>query len=402
MAYSITPYALLLCIGLLGASLFLIYVRRPPASLKSENLPIETGLHQYIHQIPDYAFFMLDPNGCIVSWNAGAERLKGYASQEIIGRHFSVFYTPEDASIGKPQHALQTAASKGVYEEEGWRVRKDGSRFAAAVTLTALRDEKGRLCGFAKLTHDISERKHMENALRQSEERLRVLYDNAPIGIARFDMQGKCTFANKKFADIIGYSIEEAMRLDYLEVALPEEKEASAQFARKLANGEMDTISRERRLLRKDASTIWVRLTAKMMRDEAGQAECGIAVFEDITERKEIEEAFRESEERYREIFEHAPVGIAEGTLAGKLISTNPQLSKILGYSAEEMMQLSIQELTHPADLEQTRANLEKLIAGEIDSYFMEKRCIRKDRTIVWAMSPPRSGTRAATAILNM
>src|SRR3569833_1609262 len=95
MAYSIAPYALLLCIGLLGASLFLIYVRRPPASLKSESLPIEAGLHKYIHQIPDYAFFMLDPNGYNDNKKASTEQKKNNASQEIIGRHFSVFYTPE-------------------------------------------------------------------------------------------------------------------------------------------------------------------------------------------------------------------------------------------------------------------------------------------------------------------
>jgi len=507
MSYGIAQSGLLLGISLLGGAVLFFFVRRPPASLKAKSLILESRLYEFIGRIPDYAFFLLDEHGCVMNWNAGAERLSGYAAHEITGRHFSAFYTSEDRTAGKPQHALESAAAQGVYEEEGWRLRKDGSRFLAAVNLTALRDEKGALCGFVKQTrdiserkaqeaalresearyrslfehtndalllirpdggilsanpaacklfghaerellalhcsdlldtqdvrfaaamkqqlfsghahtelrfvrkggekfegmlssksfldeqgaekislviHDISERKRMENALRQSEERLRLLYENAPIGIARFDMQGNCTFLNRKFADILGYPMEEAMQLDYLRITLPEERECSTQLVRRLISGELDAVNRERLLLRKNGGTVWVRVTAKIVRDASGKGQYGIAVFEDITERKQIEEALCESEERYREIFEHAPIGISEGTIDGKLVRANPQLSRILGYSLEELRQMPIETLTHPADLEQTRANIAKLLAGEIDSYFMEKRYIRKDRTIVW------------------
>jgi PAS domain S-box-containing protein len=116
-----------------------------------------------VEDITDYAIFMLDPNGRVVTWNAGAQRIKGYAGDEIIGRHFSAFYPSDAIESGWPEHELQVATAEGRYQEEGWRVRKDGSRFWAHVTITAMRDEAGRLRGFAKLTRDLSERRRVEN-----------------------------------------------------------------------------------------------------------------------------------------------------------------------------------------------------------------------------------------------
>ena len=121
-----------------------------------------------VEGVKDHAIFMLDPDGRVVTWNAGAERVKGYAPQEIVGQHFSRFYPPEDVAAGKPQRELTIVAEQGQYVEEGWRVRKDGSRFWAAVTITPIRGEAGELRGFAKLVQDITERKRAEEALVQA------------------------------------------------------------------------------------------------------------------------------------------------------------------------------------------------------------------------------------------
>ncbi|MFB4263594.1 PAS domain S-box protein [Nonomuraea sp. GTA35] len=118
-----------------------------------------------VQSIRDYAIFMLDPRGVIVSWNIGAERIKGYTAEEIIGTHFSVFYPPEAVAEGKPARGLQEAATEGRWEEEGWRVRKDGTRFWASVVITALFDESGDLRGFGKVTRDLTERRSMARAL---------------------------------------------------------------------------------------------------------------------------------------------------------------------------------------------------------------------------------------------
>ncbi len=124
-----------------------------------------------VSSVVDYAILMLDATGKIVTWNEGAERIKGYTADEIIGRHFSIFYPPEDARSRKPDWELEIAKREGRYEEEGWRLRKDGTRFWANVVITALRDESGKLRGFGKVTRDLTERRRQENARDAERER---------------------------------------------------------------------------------------------------------------------------------------------------------------------------------------------------------------------------------------
>ena len=136
--------------------------------------------------VVDYAIFMLDATGAIITWNEGAQQIKGYTADEVIGRHFSIFYPPADASSGKPDWELEVAKREGRYAEEGWRVRKDGTRFWARVVITALRDESGRLRGFGKVTRDLTERKMREDARNAKRDlevaRLRAQPDTSKAG----------------------------------------------------------------------------------------------------------------------------------------------------------------------------------------------------------------------------
>jgi diguanylate cyclase (GGDEF)-like protein/PAS domain S-box-containing protein len=211
-----------------------------------------------------------------------------------------------------------------------------------------------------------------------------MLFDNAPIAIIEIGQNGALTSANQKFAELAGYSPEEAVGLLPRDVTPPEEQGRSDKYLADFLSGKREVFNLEKRLLRKDGSTVWVHQTAKLMRDKQGKAQCGIVIFEDITERKRAEDALQQSEEKFRATIEHVPLGISGCTVEGRFTDANPKLLDILGYTKDELVKLSIEDVTHPADMEATLFHLKKLAAGEATSYVMEKRYIRKDRSIVW------------------
>ena len=154
-----------------------------------------------VQGVQEYAIFQLDPMGHVVSWNAGAERLKGYASEEIIGKHFSVFYPQEDLVNSKPRHILAKAVQLGQSEDEGWRIRKDGSRFWASVVITALRDPKGSLLGFAKLTQDMTERREKQEALTKAKELLELRVKQRTAVLTRVNQELRTEIAERERAE---------------------------------------------------------------------------------------------------------------------------------------------------------------------------------------------------------
>ncbi len=173
----------------------------------------EEKLHLLVDGVADSAIVLLNAQGEIESWNSGAEGTRGYASEEIIGRNFACFYTAEDQELGKPEDGLRLAEAHGRHEEEGWRVRRDGSRFFADAVLTALKDSGGRMRGFAKVTRDITERKRTEEARRESEERLRSITDNLNEALVISTLEGQLLHWNKAALALFGFgSVKECLR----------------------------------------------------------------------------------------------------------------------------------------------------------------------------------------------
>src|SRR6185503_8489497 len=165
-----------------------------------------------VQSISDYAVLLLDQDGRIQSWNRGAELLKGYAADEIIGKHFSTFYPQSAIDRGWPQHELETAKRLGRFEDEGWRVRKDGTRFWANVVITAIFDEKGHHLGFGKITRDLTERRNNEERLRQSEERFRILLETVQdYAILMLDTSGHVASWNAGAERLKGYAPSEVI-----------------------------------------------------------------------------------------------------------------------------------------------------------------------------------------------
>lgn len=173
-------------------------------------LSCEARFQTLIDSVVDYAIYTLDPAGIVRSWNAGAERIKGYTAEEILGQHFSRFYPQADIDRGKPRYQLEVAANVGRCEDEGYRVRKDGSQFWADVVLTAVRDADGALTGFAKITRDLTERRKTEQTLRESEERFRLLVEGVvDYGIFMLNPAGVVTSWNTGAERIMGYGAGE-------------------------------------------------------------------------------------------------------------------------------------------------------------------------------------------------
>ncbi|WP_044183810.1 sensor histidine kinase [Hyalangium minutum] len=242
-----------------------------------------------IESVRDYAIFMLDPQGRILTWNPGAERTKGYRAEEIIGQHFSRFYTPEDQHIGKPQLHLKRAAEEGRFEYEGWRVRKDGTPFWANVVLSAMRDASGRLIGFSKVTRDLTERRLAEEQLRLSEERFRLLVDGVKdYAIFMLDTQGHVMTWNPGAERIKGYTAQEIIGQHFTRF-YPEEDVRSSKCER-----ELEITLREGRYeeegwrVRKDGSRFWASVILTVLRDSTGKHIGFAKVTRDLTERRRM------------------------------------------------------------------------------------------------------------------
>ncbi len=170
----------------------------------SESSQVSQMFESLVKSVKDYAIFMLDPDGIILTWNEGAQRIKGFAAAEIIGRPFSCFYLPEDVQSGHPEEALRIALAEGKFAEEGWRIRRDGSRFMASVIITPVWDQDNRLRGFSKVTHDITERKTAETLLRNSEREFRLLADAIPHIVWISHSDGRNLYHNRRWSEFSG------------------------------------------------------------------------------------------------------------------------------------------------------------------------------------------------------
>jgi diguanylate cyclase (GGDEF)-like protein/PAS domain S-box-containing protein len=244
-----------------------------------------------IESITDYAIFLLDPEGYVASWNSGAAKLKGYLAHEIVGKHFSVFYPHEAIVEKKPERELQIAVADGRYEEEGWRVRKDGSLFRAHVILTAMRDKAGRLRGFAKITHDVTERYKAIESLREAEEKYRRIFEDSVTGIFQIAPDGSLLSANPALAKLFGYDSPAELIACRPNVTVQGYVNPGDRCLFTSILEKTDRVKNfEYQAFRKDGSTIWLMENARMVRDSDGNVLLYEGTLTDITDRKVAEQ----------------------------------------------------------------------------------------------------------------
>ena len=251
-----------------------------------------------VQAITDYAVFQLDPQGYVCSWNSGAERIKGYAASEAIGLHFSRFFTTEDQARGRPESALESAKLNGRFADEGWRVRKDGSRFWASVVMDVLSDDQGVFKGFAKVTRDISDKHAAQESLRASERRLRLLMDNVVHhAIYTLDVEGRVTSWNRGAEIAKGYTAEEILGQPFSVFYTPEDQELGKPVTALLTARKTGRFEEDGWRVRKDGTCFWASVVLDPIHDEAHALAGFVKITRDISEKRLLEDA---REQQYR------------------------------------------------------------------------------------------------------
>jgi PAS domain S-box-containing protein len=342
-----------------------------------------------VENIQDYAILMLDTAGHVISWNLGAETMKGYTPEEIIGSHFSRFYPAEAVARNLPAQELEVAAAVGRFEDEGWRLRKDGTRFWANVVITRMLDQNGKPVGFSKITRDLSERRKQELALRESEERFRLLVtDVRDYAIFMLDPKGIVSTWNAGAEHIKGYSAAEIIGSHFSRFYPPE------AIKRQLPEIELRGAMLQGRYedegwrLRKDGSRFWANVIITAIRNASGHLIGFSKITRNLTERRRHEEDLRQSEERFRLLVE----GVTEYALMmldkdGFVSSWNAGAERIKGYKSHEILGKHASHF-YPSEAVLANAPWEDLnLARTHGRVTNEGWRVRKDGTLFWATS---------------
>jgi two-component system cell cycle sensor histidine kinase/response regulator CckA len=283
----------------------------------------EESIRLMIEGVSDYAIFMLDPDGRVAGWNRGAERIKGYQANDIIGKHFSIFYLADDIQNGEPEKLLKAAATTGQITAEGWRVRKDGTRFRANVVITAVRNHDGNLRGYSKITRDVTARYEMEKKLHQEQQFVKSLIECFPDLIMVIDKNGKFEFVSDRIKDIVGVSPADYVGRPVGQRIEPEYRDKLLSMFRAALSGQKDIEQIEIRVRHVNGTLKTVRVTANALCDEKGEIVGVVSSGRDVTESRQLEQQLADTEK-------FASMG---QMMAGAAHELNNPLTAILGVS---------------------------------------------------------------------
>lgn len=356
-----------------------------------------------VESVTDCAIFMLDPVGNVASWNVGAERIKGYKSEEVIGRHFSIFYPGDDVAAGRPQRILQRALAEGRCEDEGQLLRKDGTPLWAMVTVTPLFDHFSNHIGFAEVTRDItdnrrheqalrnqaeptlratwvggvgidvSDRRRVEDRLAESERKYRELVEHANSIILRWNSEGRITFINEFGQRFFGYTAEEIIGRHVIGTIVPPTESGGRDLTRLMEDILDAPEPFEQNVnenMRRNGERVWIAWTNRIVRDAQGRVVELLSIGTDITARRRAESALREAELRFHTLFEQTPVGVVVVDPAtASIIECNEQAAQQLGYTSNELSALGLPDIEAIKPREDTQRRIAKILLEGRDQF---------------------------------
>jgi len=310
------------------------------------------------------AIVAITPDGTIVSWNDGAESLYGYRAGEVTGKSVSILAPPDRPD--EIANILQTIQrGERISDFETIRLRKDGTPIDISLTIFPLKNADGKTTGAAAIARDLRERNQAEKALRETSERFRAAFEDAPFGMCLTALDFHFLQVNAALAQMLGYSEQELMAGGWQDLTHPDDMERSARAADELRSGRAPSVELEKRYLRKGGAVIWVRMKISAVRDAWGRPAYYIAHVEDITERKEAEEALRASEERHRRLFEASPLPmwVYDVETLG-FLAVNEAAIRHYGYSREEFLAMTIKDIRPPEDIPRLLRSISPPSAG--------------------------------------
>jgi PAS domain S-box-containing protein len=337
----------------------------------------------------DYAYaFRIEPDGRVVfEWFTGAfSRITGFASEEIRGLgSIQALIHPDDLGILLARMSRLRAGEPDVSEFR-MRTKAGGYRWLRDYARPERDEQNGglRIVGAAQ---DITDRKLAEAAQRASEERFQSAFLHAPIGMVVSDLGERPLQVNRALCEMLGYSEAELLAQPVRSTTHPADLIAAAEQLQQLRAGTIQAYQGERRYIHRLGHEVWAAISVSMVRDASGQPLHIVALLQNITERKRIDQALRQSEERFSNAFEHAPIGMALVGMDGTPFRINHAMCQMFGYTEEELLRIHVWELTHPDDMLDTVEHLRRMVEGEIESWHLEKRYFHKQGHLVWGLS---------------
>jgi diguanylate cyclase (GGDEF)-like protein/PAS domain S-box-containing protein len=311
--------------------------------------------------------------------------LAGLSRDEALGVGWMAGLHPEDRERVLAEWAAASVTGDDSVVEYRF-LHADGTAKWVEGYAAAHRGADGQIVGWVGTCLDLTERKEAEAAAAEGNERFRVAFDNAPIGIALLSPDGHWLHPNNALCELLGYTREELQELTFADVTHPDDLASNLERSRMQLEGEQWDRRIEKRYIRSDGDVVWVALTNEVVLDASGEPLYFVAQIENITQRRATENALREVEERFRRAFEDAPIGMALVALDGRFLRVNRKLCELAGRTEPELLERTFQQITHPDDLRLAADQTELLLAGVISTYQIEKRYLRPDDSVVWAM----------------